>query len=227
MTSTRNLAAAAAAALVVGAGAAAAQDMGASNFYLKGFGGFTLPSSDEAKVRSGNDRTGLTANFNYDTGYTIGAALGYMVTPNVAVELEYAYRNADATGKLTGPGVSIRDTGGDSRANAVMVNALYVFDGMGADGGWQPYVGGGIGGAEVKTFMFEDATASNGNWNSDTLFAYQFIGGVGYEVAPNWTLFGEARYFGTQSGEFDGPGALNFDGEFATVDLLVGARFAF
>ena len=39
----------------------------------------------------------LTSDVQYKTGYVIGVAVGYAITPNIAMELEYAYRNADTT----------------------------------------------------------------------------------------------------------------------------------
>lgn len=215
-------------ALLAGTGAASAQDFFTGSWYAKGFGGFTFPQSETVNVKSGNDRTGLKADFNYDTGYTLGASIGYLYTPNFALEFEYAYRDADATGKLTSGGATVdRDNSGSTRSNSLMLNALYVFDGMGADAAVTPYVGGGIGGANVRTNMFADVTDSGGNWKADEVFAYQLIGGVGYEVAPNVTLFGEARWFATQSTDFDGPGDLNFDGSFETFDVLLGAAYNF
>jgi opacity protein-like surface antigen len=102
-----------------------------------------------------------------------------------------------------------------------MVNALYVFDGMGATGAIQPYLGGGIGGANVET------SAGGQNFDADTLLAYQLIGGVSYELNPNVSLYAEGRWFQTESGKFDGPGTESFDGEFETFDLLVGVRYVF
>lgn len=220
--SRKTMTAAALAALVATAGAASAQGFGGGNWYGKGFGGFTFPSSEDANIRQGNDRTGEQVKFNYDTGYTLGASVGYLYTPNVALELEYAYRKADATGRVTESGSTVlKDNGGDTTANSLMFNALYLFDAMGPNAAWQPYVGAGIGGANVDTEMFGDT------WSADNVFAYQFIGGVGYEVAPNWTLFGEARYFGTQNSDYDTRDDFNFDGGFSTVDLLVGAKLSF
>ncbi len=69
--------------------------------------------------------------------------------------------------------------------------------------------------------------ANNASWDSGTLFAWQLIGGVGYQVTPQWTVFGETRWFATQNGNFDGPQSLNFDSKFQSFDLLVGASYNF
>jgi len=75
-------------ALVLGAAAASAQN---GPWYLKGFGGFTFPQSDATTVTAPVGTAGGT--IDYDTGYALGAAVGYSLTPNISAELEYAYRS--------------------------------------------------------------------------------------------------------------------------------------
>jgi opacity protein-like surface antigen len=213
-------AAVAIAALAGGAGMASAQAFSLGEVYVKGFGGATWPSNFDTTLREGGEQI-ARPSFDYDTGYALGAAVGAAFTPNISMEIEYAYRSADVT-------ITDRDdddesgrANGDTSANAFMFNALYVFDGMGATGAIQPYLGGGIGAAKVET------SASGQNFDSDTLLAYQLIGGVGYQFSPNVSLYAEARWFQTESGKFDGPGGDNFNGEFETFDLLVGIRYVF
>ncbi len=102
-----------------------------------------------------------------------------------------------------------------------MFNALYMFDGMGATGAVQPYLGAGIGGANVEM------SAGGQDFDADKLLAYQLIGGVDYELNPKVSLYAEGRWFQTESGDFDGPDGESFDGKFETFDLLVGMRYAF
>lgn len=207
------------------AGGASAQGLGGGfgegPLYLKGFGGATFPSTQTETLRAGRSSTGSRLNFDFDTGYTLGASLGYFFTPNFATEIEYAYRDADVTTRLRGGGGSVRvPNSNDGRVDAFMLNALYVFDGMGAEAAVRPYLGGGLGAARTKLSV-------DGNWDTDWNLAYQLIGGVGYQVAPQWTLFAEGRWFGTERGKFDGPGNRNFSGSFETFDVLVGAAYAF
>ncbi len=112
--------------------------------------------------------------------------------------------------------------GGTTNSNAVMLNALYKFNPMGAAGAVQPYVGGGLGWANMESDI-DDI----GSFKRDNALAWQLIGGVGYAVNPNWTLLGEVRYFATNSGTLDGPGGLSWDAKVETVDLLVGAAYKF
>lgn len=205
------------AALAGGTGMVSAQAFSLEEAYVKGFGGATWPSDLDSTLTEDGTQIALPS-FDHDTGYTLGVAVGASVTPNFSMEIEYAYRKADFT-------VTDRAEGdradGDTSANAFMFNALYMFDGMGATGTVRPYFGGGIGGANV------DVSAGGQDFDTDTVFAYQLIGGVSYELNPNVNLFAEGRWFQTESGDFDGPQTESFDGKFETFDLLVGMRYDF
>jgi opacity protein-like surface antigen len=217
MTQTRLALAAVVAALAGGAGQASAQGLATDEVYLKGFGGASWPSGFDSTLREDGTDIALPS-FDFDTGYTLGVAVGAAVAPNVAIEIEYAYRSADFT-------VTDREEGdqasGDTSANAFMLNALYVFDDMGATGAVQPYVGAGIGATNVEI------SAGGQNFDSDTLLAYQLIGGVGYKLNPDVSLYAEGRWFQSESGNFEGPDGESLDGRFEGVDLLVGLRVAF
>jgi len=210
-----RLAAATAVALIAGAGAASAQSFGLTEWYVKGFGGATWPSSFDSNLRESGSRIGRI-DVDYDTGYTLGLSFGAYVAPNVALEVEYAYRKIDFDADVRLDDGTRGSGSGDTKSNSVMINALYVFDGLGATGQVQPYLGGGLGGAELD---FDGST-------SDVVLAYQLIAGVGYDVTPNWTLLGEARWFGTQDGKVKSDGVAT-DLDLGTFDLLIGASYNF
>lgn len=204
-------------ALAGGAAMASAQAFSLEDVYLKGFGGATFPSSLDTTLTEDGEQIALPS-FDHDSGYTLGVAVGAAVAPNIAMEIEYAHRNADFT-------VRDRDEGdqadGDTSADAVMLNALYTFDGMGAGGAVRPYLGAGIGGARVEM------SAGGQGYDSGTLLGYQLIGGVGYALNPKASLYAEGRWFQTESGRLDGPEGESFDGRFESFDLIVGMRYSF
>ena len=202
--------AAATAAMLAGAGAASAQ-----GYYLKGFGGWTIPQNNDFTLDDRNLGTGSSSGLDYDSGYILGAAAGYEVNPHVALELEYAYRNSDATLKGTD------GADGTLKSNAFMANAIYTFNGIGPNGAFRPYVGAGLGAADQK-YNPGDFGSLDGDYN----FAYQVITGVAYDVAPNWTLNGEVRYFGItdQTLENSDYGVKN---SYGTFDAIVGATYHF
>jgi opacity protein-like surface antigen len=214
----RRLAATAIVVAAAGAGASAAyaEMFGMSEWYVKGFGGATWPSGEDGQVKSGGTNLG-SADFDFDTGYTLGAAIGAYFTPNISLELEYAYRDADSD--VSGV---FGDLGGDTNSNAFLLNAIYWMDGMGPNAAWQPYFGGGLGWANVEAHV-----DTVGNFKRDDAFGYQLMAGVAYDVNPAFSILGEVRWYGTDSGEFSGPGNLSWDGSFETFDLLVGATYNF
>ena len=203
-----------AAAVVV---AFSASGAAAQSWYVKGFGGATFPQDDdfEINVRGGGGAgdTGLS----YDTGYVLGIAGGYMFTPSIAFEIEYAYRNADAKFDDGGPDVT-------TASNAWMANAIYYMTPLGPTGQWQPYVGGGLGVADLNV---EDVpSVDGGDFDSDYNFAYQLIGGVAYNVSPQWTINGEVRFFGINDQDIEND-VLSFKTPYHTLDLLIGATYSF
>lgn len=213
MSITRKLVAtggALAAAATMMTGAASAQ-----SYYVKGFGGWTIPQDDDFQL---NDReTGLSreSGLDFDTGYALGAAVGYDFSPTLAIEGEYVYRSADARLKNIGD-----DEKGSTSSNAWMVNALYKFQPLGATGAFHPYAGAGIGMADLSV---KDVGQT---LDSDYKFAYQIIGGVGYDIAPQFQLYSEARYFMISDQKIENDD-FSFDSSYGTFDVLFGASYRF
>ena len=139
------------------------------------------------------------------------------MTPNVAVELEYAYRNADA---------ELKNSGGDSgktESNAFMVNALYKFTPLGAR---RPVAALRRRRPRRGRPERRELRPVGGDLDSDYNFAYQVIGGVGYAVNPNLSLIGELRFFGINDQDFESDD-LSFKSTYHTIDLLFGATYSF
>ena len=168
-----------------GALAAAAMIAGtasAQSYYVKGFGGWTIPQDDNFQLNDRGTGANVESGFDFDTGYAVGAAVGYDFSPSLALEAEYVYRNADTRVKNIGT-----DEKGSTASNAWMVNALYKFQPMGATGAFHPYAGAGIGMADLQV---DDVGQK---LDSDYKFSGQIIGGVGYDIAPGFQLYSEAR----------------------------------
>ena len=105
-----------------------------------------------------------------------------------------------------------------------MVNALYNFTPIGTTGQWQPYVGGGLGMADMNVEQIPGF--AGGDLDSDYNFAYQLIGGIAYVLPSGWTLNGEARYFGINDQTIESSD-LTFKSTYTTFDLLFGATYHF
>jgi opacity protein-like surface antigen len=205
------LAAASTVALAMAAGAAAQAQGFGGMMYGKAFGGMTFPSADGVTIFDDVGEVG-SGDLDYDTGYVLGVAAGYNLTPNVALELEYAYRAADLK----------NDFGGDTNSNAVMANAIYKFTGLGATGQVQPYVGGGLGWANIDV-----ATDDFGSFTRNDGFAYQLIGGVAYADHPAVRLLGPHRWFGPDTGKVEGADGIHFDADFNPFHALIGMTNSF
>ena len=214
--------AALAAGVALSAGGAAAQGLfGGGLGYVKAFGGATWPQGDNFELEFvGGGTFTPDSGLDFDTGYVLGIAGGYYIRPNVSAELEYTYRNADA--ELKGTNTDSHTT----ESNAWMVNALYWFDpvAVGASSQLRPYAGGGLGAAD---FNFEAADElGGGDFDGDSEFAYQLIGGVAYDINPKFSITTEVRYFGISEQDLEND-TFDFKSRYQTWDLLVGAVYRF
>jgi opacity protein-like surface antigen len=214
--------AALAAGVALSAGGAAAQGLfDGGSWYVKGFGGATWPQGDNSELDlKGFGTFDPDSGLDFDTGYVLGIAGGYLIRPNVSVELEYAYRNADA--ELKGTNTDSHTT----ESNAWMANAIYWFNpvGVGATAQLRPYAGGGLGAAD---FNFEGIDElGGGDFDGDYEFAYQLIGGVAYDVNPQFSITTEVRFFGISEQDIENE-TFDFKNKYQTWDLLVGAAYRF
>jgi len=157
-----------------------------------GAGVFLVPDS-EVKGSTGNYQ------LSYDTGYSVGAAVGYAFDVNLRTELEVAYRHAD-TNALKMPGDSLHYLS-DVTSVSLLANLFYDVK---LPHGVTPYLGGGLGVAFIDTKQGNLYTV-NGNTGqasanagtSDTVLAYQVGCGIAYAVTPRISLDAGYRYFAT------------------------------
>ena len=207
---------------------AVAQGLDPSRTYLKGFGGAEFSNGfDGAELaRTGHGLEDVSYRFDYDTGYVLGAAIGYFASPRVAVEFEYVYRRSYAvvTG-VTTLGLTANEFTFDERVTVQsgMVNLLYHFEGVGPQGRATPYLGASIGIASLDV---------RGPGRADAAFAWQAIGGTAYAINDHWSLVGELRWFSTEGGTFiesvEGADLVEpVEGRVDAFDVLVGASYRF
>lgn len=199
-------------ALFLSAGAMAAEP----NWYVGGAGGATWfePSDSDANGNSYENR--------FDTGYVFSGAIGREFGNGLRAEGEVGYRNASVDTITPNSGSEFNGEGSMS-ALSLMANGLYDFDvGMKI----KPYIGAGIGFARVSA----NDIKLNGSQlvdDSDVVFAYQAIGGLGYDLTRDWTAFAEYRYFATLDPTFNATGGGDYDSQFMSHNALVGVRYRF
>ncbi|NBB15727.1 outer membrane beta-barrel protein, partial [Caulobacter sp. SLTY] len=182
------------------------------------------------------------------------ARLGYQFAPNWRVELEGGVRTGDIesiTGdpnRLTVPdavcsptvpvGPTCSAPQGSVESYTFMANVLYDFF---PSSSFRPFVGAGIGVNKVKMDIggrFNDAPAFGG-WridDSDTAFAWQFIGGVSFDITQRLTADVTYRYLDGNDLRFSTdyvstppgmPAPGDIEGQYEDQSLTFGLRYSF
>jgi len=160
----------------------------------------------------------LTAELSYDTGYTIGGAVGYMMEKfRVEGELSYQANDIDSLSAL-GQSESLN---GDMSALTFLFNGYLDF----ATGGpLTPYITAGIGYSSVDIEI-------EGGSEDDNLFTYQLGVGIGYAMSETMTLDLRYRYLGAEDFETSenvpGLGSGTLKAGVASHNITAGLRFAF
>jgi len=132
-------------------------------------------------------------NMSPQIGWAAGGMIGYdFVGPRV--EVEGVYRQNQST--LSSP-IAFGSLGASTGDVGVLANLMYDFN---AGGQLVPYIGAGAGVAFVNTSALGFSTSS-------TVFAYQAILGVGYNIDASWRVNLDGRYYGTTNPTFGNAGA--------------------
>jgi hypothetical protein len=194
-------------------GPAASQDQ-TDDWYLKVFGGATSPQADDFEIATFHEER-LEADLTFDTGWLLGAAVGRRLGRRVGIEVEFAYRSVEAAGRTR---TSSQTGTADSRA--LLINLRYDLVPVGPDGKWRPYLGFGLGAADLST---DDDSVFDLFVASQLAPAYQTFAGIGYQVSTRFEVFGELRWFGVMSAEWD-DNWFTFDATEGTIDVLAGLR---
>lgn len=173
---------------------------------------------------------------SFDPGFNVGGAFGYNYG-NIRAEFEIAYHRWEMDKEtllfdnLGSPPFTTK-WDGDSWVLSFMVNGYYDFHLENSP--LIPYLGGGIGFANVDVHFVADETSgtpapTDNPGDDDIVFAYQLMAGIGYNINPSTTLTVGYRYFATMDPEFN-PNWLmggTYEATIASHEFNVGARFMF
>jgi outer membrane protein OmpA-like peptidoglycan-associated protein len=180
--------------------------------YVAVHGGVNFNDSSDLKFGDTTPFPGQKARIKTDTGYAAGGAFGYSFGNfgfgSPRLELEGTWRSNNI--KHLDVGGSRVGGHGNVDSVAIMTNALMDFD---TGTNFYPYLGGGFG--AVMGWVDSDY--------SDTVFGYQGIAGVGYNVTENVGLTLDYRYLG--SSDWKDGGATY--GNYSNHTVLLGLRYAF
>ena len=183
--------------------------------------GVGLPQSFGGNLNAGGVPT--DTNLNLNTGFNGEAAIGYQIHQTRA-ELAVGYGNYGVNSQTFDNGTLSVANSGAVQATTVMLNGYYDFPiylKKAVKSRWSPYIGAGIGYANINTPACDNGTCFAGG--STNGFAYQGKLGVSYRVAQRSFVFLEGGYLGTTAGTIDG---VNFN-NFGSWRLNMGFRIGF
>jgi len=158
-----------------------------------------------------------TDDLDFENDWSGHLGIGHGFANGFRLEGEFAYRSND-----------FEAFDGEATALALMANLYYDFN---RDGRWQPYVGVGVGGAQVEV---DGAVGPISFDSDDTVFAYQGLAGVAVGLSDRLSLDVGYRYFVAPdvgvSGTFDtGDGLvpLETEADYKHQAVTVGLRWQF
>lgn len=171
--------------------------------YLSLVGGYVIPTDESAKVTY--PVAVLSLDPELKNGFLYGAKIGWL-TPFtkriLAVELEFnrlqnKFDSFNNTILLNG------DMSGKSSINLFMLNLLA----RKPDGRFHPYIGAGIGYADIKVSDITLNTIPLGpvslSAGSDGVFAYQVMAGIDIDITKNFFLGMGYKYISPQKISYD------------------------
>jgi len=206
-----------------------ASEPASAQWYVSAYGGGNILEDAD------NAGSAISASSSFDTGYVVGGAIGRGFGP-WRFEGEVAYRQNDLS-ELTfisdgGLGVALGigsldglsvNANGDVSALSFMANVFYDFK---LASGFNPYIGGGVGVAQVSANNVRVAGFQVVD-DSDTVLAFQAGAGVSYDVQPHAALFLEYRFFRTLDPSLADVIGNQFDAEYQSHSVNAGIRFIF
>ncbi len=203
--------------------AAKADSMAKKGFYGSFHGGYVDADDHNFQYSPGND-----VSTELDGGFGIGAALGYdfgHFTQNLGVraEAEITYRDNEVDGHDLN-GAAQTGAAGDLTSLAFMANGIIDIHNKSR---FTPYAGAGIGFANVEYDGY-DIDAVNGVLSDDdTVFAYQLIAGLSFDINEKFALTADYRYFATEDPDVTTVVNNDTSTEYDTHNFLAGIRYKF
>lgn len=171
----------------------------------------------------GSFNSELDVDMENDTSYF--GVVGYRFTDEWSIQGEWSHRSNKSDSVKFG-NASLPDNDVRLKSDALMANAIYTVQGLGAI---RPYVGLGIGTARISM----DKDDSLGGADDDAwAFAYQGLFGAEVSLSREWLLYGQYQYFRT-SKELTATSSLGTSSQSYDLDypssqtLSIGVRYGF
>jgi opacity protein-like surface antigen len=219
MTTSKRLAFLAFTASAIVSAAPAFADMESSathrSIYFRGAIGLQQLQGMEYDINAGEVRT------QYEKAPVYSGAIGYDFG-NYTAEVELSSRSND-TDTQTLLGSKLPAASGTTESTALMVNAYYETP---TDGQWQPYIGLGVGMAQVDLNTHQTAGILLLD-DGEMVAAYQGMIGMQYNFTPQISAFAEYRYFATDTVAITTNTNTNHEVAYEVHNGLFGLKYAF
>ncbi len=195
---------------VIGLGAGGAS-AGEDGLYLGAAGGLNIARDSQVQG------AGIDSKAEFENGLAGVGVIGYGLGTGLRIEFELGYRESDvdSVDGLAGSG--------DVNALSAMGNVLYDFD---LGGPITPFLGVGVGAAQVD-FGGVAPVGGGSIGDDDTVFAYQGIAGVAYDISDQFKLTLDYRYFAAPNVDVTTNTGVNIDTDYRSQSIMVGLRFSF
>lgn len=133
--------------------------------------------------------TKLDVDMKSDVSYF--GVVGYRYSDEWSVQGELSHRSNKSDSVKVSSGASLTQNEARLKSDALMVNAIYTVQGLGAI---RPYAGIGLGAARLKIDKDDGLGGAN---DSAWAFAYQGLVGAELELSRQWVAYGQYQYFAT------------------------------
>ena len=208
--------------------------------YVGVLGGAAIPADMNTTVTSKVTGVSFNQDISLNVGWLAGVKVGYL-TPFtnriLAVELEYNHiENGFDSGKTYQVlGVPL-NFNSNVKIEAVMFNLI----GRYPEGKLHPYVGAGAGYAylqidDIKA-SFAGTNVLNASSGSDSVFAYQFLAGLDFDITKNWFAGLGYKFFHADKASYDmsitspfatGSDAGSIDVDYTSHNIVVTVGYLF
>jgi opacity protein-like surface antigen len=171
-----------------------------------------------ASTSTVTDRNGSEADLNFDLGIPVSISVGRQFVSGVRIDAELFYKYA-ALKDLKFAEQTVKPDG-EIQAFGAMGNVYYTFFNGFADAPYLPYLGAGIGLADIEMSQGSDDRFTYWSDDNDTVFSYQGIIGFNAPIRPDILLDVSYRYFGASNIRID-----QTETDMNTHNIVLGVRY--
>ncbi len=194
-----------------------AKESNPNPWYVKIAGGYLMPFEDYDEERAN------ATEWAFDNGFSGHASVGYE-WGNWGVELEGNYKSLDADYRTTKASGVETATSGDQTHLSGMFNLFMIFM---PEKDLSTYIGGGVGMTQIE---WDNVLPAGGTAidDSDTVFTWQLIAGVSFDLTNHISLEADYRYVRPGDIELSDTAATRYDFNSQHLhNITLGLKFRF